>query len=136
MSACGGRSLSHRRWASWRSALVDLIAQASEAERRCVALAPPGDKPFILEMALFYGHEQGPDRIRYTEWHRKANDASVVVYLTTPYPNEPYLWRDRLILERKSSQWRISDFVHENRPISTTLKDYVKNAASCLITGP
>lgn len=120
-----------------------LVDAALRTEAECIAAAPPGDKPDVLEGDLFVGNYEGATEVAYGESVRRGDTVRVdatLLYLDPRFPkadkHRAWVWKDQLELHLVGEHWYVHD-VHfaEKQSLIGRLKSYVEEGAlSC--TGP
>lgn len=116
-------------------ALLDLLREASVMEKRCIAAAPQGDKPLLLEGDLFAGNYEGATEVAYGE-PVSQGEGSVsldvnLMYVDTRFRkahrHRAYAWKSALELRLADGRWRIGDvkFQHGGT-LAGGLEDYLR----------
>ncbi len=116
-------------------ALLELLRDASVMEKRCIAAAPHGDKPLVLEGDLFAGNYEGATEVAYGE-PVSQGEGSVsldvnLVYVDTRFRkahrHRAYAWKSVLELRLADGRWRIGDvkFQHGGT-LAGSLEDYLR----------
>jgi hypothetical protein len=113
--------------------LIRLFEAASAMEVKCVASAPKGDKPLILEGDLFVGNHEGATEVAYGE-PRQSGDAVLVqadlFYVDNRFPkahkHRAVAWRDRVELRSRRGGWHVEDIhFQRNRTLAAALEAYI-----------
>lgn len=115
--------------------LLDLLREASVMEKRCIAAAPQGDKPLLLEGDLFAGNYEGATEVAYGE-PVSQGEGSVsldvnLMYVDTRFRkahrHRAYAWKSELELRLADGRWRIGDvkFRHGGT-LARGLEDYLR----------
>ncbi len=116
-------------------ALLDLLRDASVMEKRCIAAAPRGDKPLVLEGDLFAGNYEGATEVAYGE-PVSQGEGSVSLDVDLMYVDprfrkahrhRAYAWKSLLELRLAEGRWRIGDvkFQHGGT-LAGSLEDYLR----------
>lgn len=116
-------------------ALLDLLRDASVMEKRCIAAAPKGDKPLVIEGDLFVGNYEGATEAAYGELtNRDEGSVSLevdLVYVDTRFRkahrHRAVAWKDTLELRLADGRWRVGDVkFHHGGGLAGSLEDYLR----------
>jgi hypothetical protein len=117
---------------------VRLLASASEAQRRCVAVTPPDMKGPIWEGSLFVSTFEGASEVWYGDLRAEGRDVVVDVNLLGVDASLPkghktrtYTWRDSVKLRKEKRGWVVAD-VMRGESLTAMLREYVKEGTACL----
>lgn len=117
---------------------VRLLASASEAERRCVAVTPPDMKGAVWEGSLFVSVFEGASEAWYGDLRAEGRDVIIDVNLLGVDANLPkghktraYTWRDSVKLRKEKRGWLVADVIRGESLIAM-LRAYVKEGRTCL----
>lgn len=124
--------------------LIRLLEQASEMEGKCIARAPKGDKPLIIEGDLFVGNYEGATEVVYGEPRRSGDRVTVesdLFYVDNRFPkahkHRAVAWRDRIEMRLLADGWYVDD-VHfqRDRTLAAALQAYLaEGKRSCMGSG-
>ena len=123
-------------------ALLELLRDASVMEKRCIAAAPPGDKPLVLEGDLFAGNYEGATEVAYGE-PVSQGEGSVslevnLMYVDTRFRkahrHRAYAWKSVLELRLADGRWRVGDvkFQHGGT-LAGSLEDYLREGREACV---
>ena len=119
------------------ASLIESLEAASAMEAKCVAAAPKGDKPHIIEGDLFVGNHEGATEVAYGKLRREGDTAfaeSDLVYVDGRFPkahrHRAVAWKDRVEMRRVGDHWQVTDIRFAgNRTLAQTLKAYMAEGA-------
>ena len=123
-------------------ALIESLEAASATEAKCVAAAPKGDKPYIVEGDMFVGNYEGATEVAYGKPRRDADTVIVesdLYYVDNRFPkahkHRAVGWRDRVEMRFSGARWYVVDVhFHPKRSLLATLKSYIaEGARTCAV---
>ena len=117
--------------------LLGLLASASAMEARCVASAPEGDKPNIIEGAVFVGNYEGATEVAYGPARRVAGGVRFTVSFvsidprfTKAHVDRAFVWSDEVQLRRHGDRWLVDEIVlRQKKTLSSVLNEYLAQGA-------
>ena len=113
--------------------LIRLFAAASDTQAKCVAAAPKGDKPLILEGDMFVGNYEGATEVVYGE-PRRSGDAVIVesdlFYVDNRFPkahkHRAVAWKDRIEMRFIAGGWYVDEVrFHRGETLVAALDAYI-----------
>lgn len=113
--------------------LLASLSAASAMEDQCERAVRPGDKPYVLEGAIFTGIYEGAHEVSYGSARKVGNALRFEVMLvhtdsrfSKAHQYRTSVWRNEIELHQFDWGWRVSNvFFEKNQSLSRLLNDYI-----------